>query len=183
MKKNGPWGIKSSKIVYENEYISVREDEVVRPDGNDGIHMVVRFGSGAETIPIDTEGNVYLAKEFKYALGNYETDVSGGGKHKGESPLETAKRELKEELGITAKKWTKIGIVNPLTTMVQTKATQFLAQDLSFEGRDPDGTEAIKRVKMPLEKAVNMVMRSEITHGPSCVAILRTYLYLRRGKK
>lgn len=178
MKKHGPWKIKSTKMVYKNPWISVREDQVIRPDGKDGIFGVVEMNAGVSVLPIDDNGYVYLTDEFHYAVESNSIEVVSGAIDGKEKPLEAAKRELKEELGIKAKEWIDLGLVNPFTTVVHSPAHLFLAKNLQFGKSNPTSTEDIKLVKVELEKAVEMVMKSKITHGPSCVLILKAKEFL-----
>lgn len=181
MKKNGPWKITGSSITYKNPWISVREDQVIRPDGKPGIFGVVEMVPGISVLPIDEEGNVFLTKEFKYAIGKESIEVISGAIDKNESPLTAAKRELKEELGCIAKKWISLGRMDPFTSVVSSSAYLFLVQDLSFTSPEFEGTEVISHIKMPLGQAVKMIMESKITHGQSCVLILKAWNYLNNG--
>lgn len=103
-----------------------------------------------------------------------------GAINKSEDTLTAAKRELKEELGIIANDWTELGLVNPFTTVIKSPVTIYLAKKLIFATDDPDDTEKITLVKVKFEEAVKMVMTSEITHGPSCVLILKANEYFRK---
>lgn len=178
MKKHGPWKIKGSSIKYKNKWISVREDEVVRPDGKSGIFGIVEMVPGVSVLPMDEHGNIYLTREFRYAIGKDSIEVISGAIDRGESVLKAAKRELKEELGCIAKEWVNLGKMNPFTSIVFSPADLFLAKDLSFTNTEFEGTEIITHLKMPLAKAVEMVMTSKITHGQSCVLILKAWNYL-----
>lgn len=183
MKNNGPWKIKNSQEKYKNQWICVREDQVIRPDGEDGIFGVVEMVPGVSALPLDEEGFVYLAEQFRYSLGERSIEAACGGIDEGENPLEAAKRELKEELGIEADEWIELGIVNPFTTVVRSLASLYLVKKLRFGRADLDATEGINIIKVKLADAVKMVMESKISHGPSCVLILKTAEYLRKMGK
>ena len=182
MKTNGPWKIKDSQVKYKNPWISVREDQVIRPDGKDGIFGVVEMVAGASVLPLDDDGFVYLTKEFHYAIEQDSVEVVSGAIDEGETALEAAKRELKEELGAEADEWIDLGRMNPFTTVVKSPATMYLAKGIKFSEADPEGTEKIDLVKVKFDDAVKMVMDSEITHGQSCVLILKASEYLRKQK-
>ncbi|MBI4261915.1 NUDIX hydrolase [Candidatus Uhrbacteria bacterium] len=182
MYTNGPWKIKESHEKYKNPWIRVREDQVIRPDGEDGIFGVIEMVAGVSVLPLDDNGFVYLTKEFHYAIERDSIEVVSGAIDKGENSHEAAKRELKEELGIEATQWINLGIVNPFTTVVKSPATLFLAKNLHFSESNPEGTERINIVKVKFDEALRMVMESEITHGPSCVLILKVAEYLRKKK-
>lgn len=181
MKQHGPWRIVSSREVYRDPWIEVQRDEVIRPDGEPGSHCVVRMKPGVSVLPLDDEGMVYLTDEFHYGIGCEAIEVVSGGMEPGEAPQRTAERELREELGITAGQWHDLGTVNPFTTIVVSPTRLFLARKLSFGDTDREGTEQIRIRAMPLAQAVEMVCDSRITHGPSCVLILKALRFLDGG--
>ena len=178
MTSNGPWKIKNSVEKYKNPWIKVREDQVIRPDGQDGIFGVVEMIAGVSVLALDDEGFVYLAKEFHYAIEQDSIEVVSGGVDKNESTLDAAKRELKEEAGIEASEWIDLGTVNPFTTVIKCPSTIYLAKKLKFKTAQPEKAEIIEILKVKFEDAVQMVINSEITHGPSCVLILKAAKYL-----
>jgi ADP-ribose pyrophosphatase len=148
-------------------------DEVIRPDGTPGTHTVTRFKAGVSVLPLAADGSVYLTAEFHYALGRESLEVISGGVEVDEDQSAAAARELREEVGLVAARWTALGVTNPFTTQLLAPVTLFLAEELSCVAAAPEGTELIRRVQMPLTDAVELVMRSEITHAPSCVLILK----------
>ena len=181
MKRKGPWKIKHSKIVYQNRWISVREDAVIRPDGKPGIFGVVTMLPGSSVIPIDDKGNVYLTKEYHYGVGRTTIEAISGGIEKGENKLNTAKRELEEETGLAAKRWTYLGSVDPFTTVVNSPNHMYLARNLSLGKSHQEGTENIKVIKVPLKKAIQWIKKGKITHSATCVALLKVQNYLKRN--
>lgn len=183
MKNNGPWKIKNSQEKYKNSWIRVREDKVLTPAGKNSIFGVVEMVAGISVLPMDSNRFVYLTKEFHYAIEQYSVEVVSGAINKGENDLKAAKRELKEELGIEAKEWVNLGVVNPFTTVIKSPAAMFLARNMNFSESMPDDTERIDIIKVKFNKAVEMVMQSKITHGPSCVLILKAAEYLRKKQK
>jgi ADP-ribose pyrophosphatase len=158
--------------------MEVREDQVVRPDGKDGIYGVVEMKNGASVLPMDDENNVYLTKEFRYALGEESIEAAGGVVDDGEDGIQAAKRELKEELGIVADEWVDLGRLEPFTGAVHSSANLYLARGLKFGSTKAEGTEIISVVKITLNEAVEMVMNSEIVHGQTSVLILKAARYL-----
>lgn len=183
MKQHGPWKITRSEVKYKNPWIEVREDAVIRPDGKPGIYGVVKFskGTGVSVLAIDGDGFVYLTREFKYASGKEHLEVVSGGLFPEEAPLEAAKRELSEELGINATQWTEVGSVEPFTAIFEHEMHLFIAQNLSFAEHKREGTElTMQMVKMKFEEAVEKVMQNQITHGPSCVLILKAARLLKK---
>lgn len=169
----GPYKVTDSKIVYENPWISVREDSVIRPGGKTGIFGVVTMVAGSSVLPLDDEGNVYLVKEFKYGITRESIEVISGAFDKNETPLACAKRELEEELGLRAEEWIDLGYVDPFTTVVNSPNHMFLAKGLKKYEAHPDDGEQLKLLKVSFEKALEMVLSGEITHSASCVTILK----------
>ncbi len=180
--KKGPWRIVGTKIVYRNPWIKVREDKVIRPDSKNGIFGVVELREGVSVIPLDTRGNVYLTQEYHYAVERITIEAISGGINKGENKLKAAQRELKEETGFTAKKWTYLGVIDPFTSMCVSPNHIYLAEQLIGGRARREGTETMKITKIPYQKALEMVMKSKITHGASCVALLKIYLTLKTRK-
>ncbi len=179
-KKHGPWTIQNSEVKYKNPWIEVVENVVIRPDGCSGIFGVVKMKGGVSVLPIDEQGFVYLIEEFKFALGQDSIEAVTGGIDEDEDSLLAARRELKEEAGIEADDWVHLGWLNPFTSAIDSPAELFLARGLHFGVSDPDGTETIRMVKITLEEAVQMVMESKITHGQSCVLILKAARFLKK---
>lgn len=177
-KKNGPWVIKYTIPKYKNPWIEINEDQVIRPDGKPGIFGIVKMVPGISVLPLDEDGSVYLTEEFRYAIGKNSIEAASGGIDDNEKPLDAAKRELEEELGIYADEWIDLGVINPFTSVVYSPAHLFLAKKLKLSTTNHEGTEIIKIKKMKIEKAINLVLKSKITHGPTCVLILKAKSYL-----
>ena len=182
-KKHGPWTIKNSVLKYSHDPLQVYEDQVIRPDGEPGTYAVVKMKQGVSVLALDEEGHVYLAREFRYAVGRETMETVGGAMDEGERPIDAARRELKEELGIEAEDWTELGQVDPATSLLDSPSYLFLARTLRFTEPEQEGSETIKRVKVEFDKAINMALNGEITHGSSCVLILRAQHFLREHKR
>lgn len=178
MTPHGPWTILSSQEVYRDPWVKLRRDEVLRPDGKPGSHVVVHLKPGISVLPLDKEGYVYLTDEFHYAVGRNTWEVVSGGIEPGEDPLLAAQRELQEELGFEATEWIPLGSVDPFTSVVDSPARIYLARGLTPGVANPEGTEIIRPVRLSLEEAVQHVMDSRITHGPTCVLILKAWKFL-----
>ena len=176
MTKHGPWQIIQSHEVYRDACMVVTKDDVVRPDGKPGTYSVMNLVAGVCVLAMDTHRNVYLTDEFHYGVGRNTIEAVSGGIEPNEDTLATAKRELKEELGIEARDWKHLGVVDPLTGSLVSPTQLYMAQDLTFGEQAPEGTELIKCVKTRIDDAVQMVLDSRITHGPSCVLILKAHL-------
>lgn len=171
-KPHGPWTIKSTEHVYSDPFVRLSVDQVVRPDGKDGQHVVVHIKPGVCVLAIDANHNVHLTKEFHYAVGRDSIECVSGGVEPGEDADLTAERELQEELGLVAESWQFLTTVDPFTTIMESPTRLYLATDLSSVDDNPEGTEQIEHVVFPLAEAVKMVATGKITHAPSCIAIL-----------
>lgn len=184
MRQHGPWQVVQEELVYADPWIRVRKDDVIRPDGLPGIHTVIHLKPGVSVLALDEDRNVYLTEEFHYGVGRVTLEVVSGGCEPDEDPLHTARRELEEELGITASQWDDLGVCDPFTANVVSPTRLYLARELHFGATAPEGTERIRCVKMTFHEAIAAVMESRITHGPSCLAILKAahVLQVRAGK-
>lgn len=178
-KKHGPWTIKDSKEKYRHALIAVREDAVIRPNGEPGAYAVVRFKDGVEVLALDDEGYVHLAREFRYALGRESIEAVGGGIDEGEKPEDAARRELEEELNLTADELIELGTVHPITSLIESSSVLYLARRLRPHEREGDVSERIETVRMPFAEAVEKALNGEFTHTTTCVLILRAQHYLR----
>jgi 8-oxo-dGTP pyrophosphatase MutT (NUDIX family) len=169
-----PWQTVTSKIVYENPWIKVREDKVINPSGGDGIYGVVSFKNIAiGIVPVDQEGYTYLVGQYRYPLNEYSWEIPEGGGPIGIDILDSAKRELKEETGFTAKKWTNISRIHTSNSVTSEVGFIFLAEELTAGESELEATEDILVKKIKLKEAVDMVMNNQITDSLSIAGILK----------
>ena len=179
-RKKGDWTVKNTTQKFKSEFFTVNEDEVIKPDGSEGTYATVLLKPGVCVLPLDDEQNVYLTTQYRYAVEKESLEVPCGGLDEGENPLDGARREAKEELGIEAEEWTELARIETDTSIVNSPAYQFLARKLTFKEPDREGTENIKTLKMSLSKAAEKVLNGEITHALSCVLILKAYIFMQK---
>jgi ADP-ribose pyrophosphatase len=129
--------------------------------------------AGASVLPITDRGTVFLVCEYKYAVGCRSLEVISGGVEGEESPLSCAQRELQEEVGLAAARWDDLGRLDPFTTVVESPNYMFTARELSVVTPTPDPGEHLERVEVSFSEAIDLVMSGQITHGASCVTILK----------
>jgi len=167
------WKTLSSETVYENAWLEINHRDVITPGGSNGIYGLVKFKNQAiGIIPIDEEGNIYLVGQFRYAIDEYTWEIPEGGGALGADGLDAAKRELKEETGLKANKWTKLARIHTSNSATNEEGFLYIAEELVQEEAEPEETEELQVKKVPLKEAVEMVMRSEITDSLSVCAIL-----------
>lgn len=176
---HGPWRIVKSSEAYRDPWLHVRKDDVIRPDGLPGTHSVVTIKPGVCVVAFEGQ-DVFLTREFHYAVGRVTIEAVSGGREEDEPPLDCARRELAEELGIVAESWTELGTIDPFTASVVSPTTLFLATDLQFRQATPEGTELISLVRMTAEEAWRAVCDGRITHAPTCVVILQHWIRLQQ---
>jgi 8-oxo-dGTP pyrophosphatase MutT (NUDIX family) len=181
------WPVRSSRVAYENPWIVVREDEVVRPDGAHGVYGVVELRRPAVFVVALTDADeVVLVTIDRHTVGP-SVEVPAGGTD-GEDPLVAARRELAEETGLEAGTWRRVGSMDALNGICRAPEVVYLATDLTPVARAADterdhraeeGISAVSRV--PLRDVLGMVHRGEITDGETVAALLYALLELGRA--
>lgn len=166
-------------MAFDSQYLVVRDDDVLRPDGKRGRYAYVDHGGGVGTVVVDSALRIYLAYEYKYPVRAFGYHLPSGGIEPGERALASAKRELKEETGFTAKKWTKLGEVAATDGSSSEIAYLFLAQDLKRAPVPPIPLEPMEIVRLPLRKAVQMVLDGRITCSYAVTGIIRAAAKLK----
>jgi ADP-ribose pyrophosphatase len=177
-RKHGDWTVRSSERLYADEFAEVWVDEVSRPGVEPSRRVTMRMRPGVAVLALDGEGCAHLVRTFRYAVGKECVEVVQGGTEEGEEPAASARRELKEELGVEAEEWIDLGLVDAITSQVYSPARLFLARGLTFGASDTESTESLKPLKVNFDEAVRMVMDGEITQGISCALILKARLLL-----
>jgi 8-oxo-dGTP pyrophosphatase MutT (NUDIX family) len=169
-----PWKTLSTRPLYNNPWISVREDQVLNPKGGKGIYGVVHFKNKAiGIIPVDEEGYTWLVGQYRYALEEYCWEIPMGGGPLEIDILESAKRELKEETGFTAARWTMIARIHTSNSVTDEEGFVFLAEGLTPGETAPEETEDLVVRKVHLREAVEMVMDNRITDSISVGGLLK----------
>lgn len=171
----------SSRWVYQGNIVKLRVDSVVLPRGSAATYEYVEIKPGASVLAMEENHDVWLVREWKYAIERPSLEVVSGGIEPDEDPLVAAQRELREEAGLTAREWISLGHADPFTTMLRCPNHLFLAQGLEVVDREPEEAEIMEVRRVPLTEAVDLVMRSEITHASSCTLILKAAEWLRRA--
>ena len=168
---------RSRRVAYENPWIVVWHDEVDRPDGSPGIYGVVHFSNLAVgVVAIDADDRVVLVGQHRYTFDAVSWELPEGGVPMDESPLDGAKRELREETGVTAGQWVELGRMELSNSVTDERAVLFLATELTQGHAEPDATEALEIRWVPFGEAVAMTLDGRITDAISVAAIQRVAL-------
>ena len=182
MKERGPWKTLSEEEKYSTPWISVSHHVVIDPSGTAGIYGVVHFKNMAVGIvPLDDELNTWIVGQYRYPIQTYSWEIPEGGADRTKPPQESAERELREEAGIVAAKWTPILHMHLSNSASDEEAFLYVAQGLTFFEPEPDHNEELVSRKLPFEELYQMVMRQEVTDSLTVAAVLKVKLMLLEG--
>ncbi len=179
---HNPWQTLNIQEIYDNPWINLTHRDVLNPAGKPGIYGLVHMKNLAIGIlPLDENYDTWLVGQFRYPLNRYSWEIPEGGCPLDEEPLKGAQRELLEETGIRAAKWTKILDIDLSNSVTDETGIAFVAQELTFGEAEPEETEQLQVKKLPFSTVFEMTMRGEITDTLSVVTILKAHLLLERG--
>ena len=180
MKKNklpttsNPWKVKSSKKIFENPWLTLREDEVINPGNGLSHYGKINFKNLAiGIIPLDENNNTWLIGQYRYVPDCYSWEIPMGGGPLDIDPLESAKRELKEETGLLAEEWQELMKLHTSNSVTDERGLIYVARNLTQGETEFEETEELLIQKLPLEEAIERVMCGEITDAISVAGLLR----------
>jgi 8-oxo-dGTP pyrophosphatase MutT (NUDIX family) len=174
MSEKNPWIKQTGRLIYENPWIRLDEDMVINPGGGISQYGKVHFKSFAiGIIPLDDDKNTWLVGQWRYALGEYSWEIPMGGGNLDIERLDSAQRELKEETGVSAAKWSEFLKMHTSNSVTDETGYAFLAEDLTEGETNFEETEDLKIWKLPFVEAHQMVLDGKITDSLSMVAILK----------
>ncbi len=172
MQDENPWITHSSKEIYSNPWIALTEHDVTNPGGGRSIYGKVHYKNWAiGIIPLDDDLNTWLVGQYRYTLDEYSWEIPMGGGQLDIPKLESAKRELQEETGLTAKKWTKICKIHTSNSVTDETGIAYLAEELTEGEASFEETEDLQIRKLPFRSALEMCDNGEITDSLSVAAI------------
>lgn len=184
LKPHGkPWGVSSSQVVYDNPWITVTEYQAVAPTGRPALYGKVSMKNQAiGVLPLHADGTVTLVGQNRFALANYSWELPEGGAPHGEDPLDGAKRELAEEVGLQAADWRQVLRMELSNSVTDEIATGFLAMDLSPTDTAPDETEDLAIARIPFREALDAAVAGHMPDAISVALLLRAHHMAVRGE-
>lgn len=167
-----PWKTTSSRPVYENPWIKVREDIAELPGGQTTVYGVVQCSECVGVLPFVDKERVLLVGQYRYVARDFYWEMPTGAQHPGETLEEAAQRELAEEAGYEAGRLVKLCDFHTSKSILREVAHLYVADDLRPVARPPDHTEFIERRIVPFAEVLDMVERGEIKDSMTVVAVL-----------
>ena len=166
----------SREEIYKGKVLEVVCDEVTLPDGKPAMREMCLHIGAVCVIPLLSDGCVIMERQYRYPHGRVFLEIPAGKLNfRGEDPLSAAKRELREETGAVAQKYTSLGDLIPSPALISEKIGMYLAEDITFSERELDEDEFLEVVKIPLEELYGMVMRGEIADAKTQIAVLKVW--------
>lgn len=163
------------KLIYKGKIITLSCDKIELPNGKEASREVIRHSGGVGIVALSENDEVFLVNQFRYPYKSELLEIPAGKLNPGENPLECGKRELREETGATASEYTSLGRLLPSPGYTNEIIYMYLATGLSFGEMQLDDDEFLDVVKMPLKKAVEMVMSDELADAKTQIALLKTW--------
>lgn len=183
MEDINPWKTLESEVKYDNNWIQLTEHQVLNPSGGKGIYGEVHFKNLAIGIlPLDEDYNTWLVGQYRYPLKAYSWEIPEGGGPLGEEPIESAKRELLEETGMSAKNWIEIQRMHLSNSVSDELSIIYIATNLIQGIAMPEETEQLVVKKLPFEDVYQMVLGGKITDSMSIAAIFKAKLMMLNGE-
>ncbi len=164
----------SRREIYDGKVLHVVCDDILLPNGERAIREFCLHVGAVCVIPITDDGMVLMERQFRYPHGRVFYEIPAGKlDYAEEDPLCAAKRELREETGAVAGKWTFLGRLDTSPALINEKIYMYMAEELSFTERELDEDEFLEVEKTPLEELVDMVMQGKISDAKTQIAVMK----------
>lgn len=168
----------SSKTLYEGVALSLKLEQATYPDGASGILEIVRHPGGAATVALNEKHEICLIRQYRFAAGGWLWEIPAGRIEHKEDPLETAKRELREEAGVTANEWKPIGAIYPSPGICDERIFLYMASDLSRHSIEHEKDEYIEIYWVPFDEAIGWIQQGKIVDAKSIISLLYVKSYI-----
>jgi len=171
------WQTRKAKIVHQNPWFQINQNDVIRPDGSLGQYFILETkGASVFVVVVNTQNEVLLIGQERYANGTFSWEIPGGNSE-GEDPLHAAKRELVEETGVEAKTWINLGISYPMNGLSSEKSYTFIAKDITQNTINHQLEEGITRSQwVTPAKAFEMIKKGEITDNQTITGLTKAFV-------
>ena len=162
--------------IYKGHIVNLVRDKVLLPNGKEAVREVCLHIGAVAIIPILDDGRVVMERQFRYPHGRVFLEIPAGKlDSRDEDTLSAAKRELREETGATAERYTDLGVMIPSPAILAERINIYLAEGLSFGDRELDDDEFLDVEFIPLEELYGMVLRGEIEDAKTAIAVMKAY--------
>lgn len=168
----------TSEYVFKGKVIDVKRDNILVSNGHKSIREVVEHSGGVVILAV-RDNNILLVKQYRYPLKETAVELPAGKLEKGENPDFASRRELQEETGYIAKKWTKLGYIFTSPGFCDEKLHLYLAQELKYVKQNPDEDEILEAYEEPIDKVLEMIDNGIINDSKTICAIMRARNYLK----
>ena len=171
----------TTECVFKGKILDLYLDTIELPNGHTATREYIKHVGSACVVPVDTEGNVIVERQFRYPFNAVLTEIPAGKlDSKLEPHLDAALRELKEETGYTAENMVYLGEYYPTCAYSDETIHMYLATGLTQGEQNLDDDEFVGVEKVPLKTLIDRIMAGEIKDGKTQTALLKAYLYLQK---
>jgi ADP-ribose pyrophosphatase len=172
--EKNPWKTLDAEVVYESAWIKITKSNVINPAGKPALYSWVHFKNLAiGIIPIDKDKNTWLVGQFRYPTNEYSWEIPEGGGVIDVDPVDSARRELQEETGIVAQKFTELMRMHLSNSATDELSIAYIATQLEMGEAEPEESEELQVKKLSLDAAFDLVLAGKITDAISVAAIQR----------
>lgn len=175
-ESGNPWTVRSVTRPFENAWFAIDAHDTLNPAGNPASYAVIRIRRRAVgVLPIDGKGHVHMVGQWRFPLGRYSWEMPEGGAEPGEDTADCARRELKEETGLSASDLVEILRMDLSNSLTDENAVLYLAFGLTEGEAEPEETEVLARRSAPFAEVLERVVTGEITDSLTVAAVLRAH--------
>ena len=163
----------SSETIYEGVIFTGRKDSAELEDGSVAGRDIILHSGGVCVIPVTENNEIFMVRQYRYPFHEITCEIPAGKLNHGENHAECGKRELLEETGCTCSEYIYLGEMYPTPAYNSEITHMYLAKGLEYKKQNLDDDEFLDVIKIPLEKAVEMVMKNELKDGKTQLVILK----------